>query len=336
MSCGRFASWIGAIASLLLTAVTLAAAQAAEQPARPAAATAQPGKQPAAAPAAQAGPLAGWKTEAADAEIDTNLPDWIEEAMVHLDHHCSRVAPEKWESADDPTPSSRASLICEKPASLAASSLEHGNAVWSGRLNEEVLAPLRQEMNGKKETLKGVQAELKTLTPSPSPKGRGGNDALPPRPSPVDCRAVERRGELKEEEQRLKREIKRVKEKIDAVSATADRLRKRIAAWQCRDAGGWEPWLAEEPMYDAISSTDGRRGPPATVAEWIAQERSYIPDINDGVRVNIAPLQKAGVLAADVLAKKDVDKAIADRAEWRAGRAPLVPRRQAAAARLVA
>jgi hypothetical protein len=34
--------------------------------------------------------------------------------------------------------------------------------------------------------------------------------------------------------------------------------------------------------------------------------------------VNIAPLQRAGLLAADVLAAKDVEKAIADRAEWRA------------------
>ena len=34
--------------------------------------------------------------------------------------------------------------------------------------------------------------------------------------------------------------------------------------------------------------------------------------------MNIAPIQKAVLLAADVLAKKDVDKAIADRAEWRA------------------
>jgi len=41
-------------------------------------------------------------------------------------------------------------------------------------------------------------------------------------------------------------------------------------------------------------------------------------DVNDGVRVNIAPLQKAGLLAADVIATKDLDKAIADRAEWRA------------------
>jgi hypothetical protein len=36
------------------------------------------------------------------------------------------------------------------------------------------------------------------------------------------------------------------------------------------------------------------------------------------VRVHIAPLQKAGLLAADALAKKDLDKAIADRAQWRA------------------
>ncbi|MBK7201973.1 hypothetical protein [Candidatus Amarolinea dominans] len=48
------------------------------------------------------------------------------------------------------------------------------------------------------------------------------------------------------------------------------------------------------------------------------QETAYIPDLNDGVRVNIAPLQKAGLLAADVIAGKDVEKAIADRAEWRA------------------
>ena len=32
----------------------------------------------------------------------------------------------------------------------------------------------------------------------------------------------------------------------------------------------------------------------------------------------LSPLQKAGLLAADVLAKKDVDKAIAHRAQWRA------------------
>jgi hypothetical protein len=40
-------------------------------------------------------------------------------------------------------------------------------------------------------------------------------------------------------------------------------------------------------------------------------------DINDGVRVNVAPLQVAGLLAGDVLNKKDLPKAIASRARWR-------------------
>lgn len=42
----------------------------------------------------------------------------------------------------------------------------------------------------------------------------------------------------------------------------------------------------------------------------------YDTDPEDGVRVNIAPLQRAGVLAADVLAPADVDAALADRASW--------------------
>jgi hypothetical protein len=43
-----------------------------------------------------------------------------------------------------------------------------------------------------------------------------------------------------------------------------------------------------------------------------------LPDLNDGVRVNIAPVQKAGLLAKNVLAANDIDKAISERAEWRA------------------
>lgn len=75
--------------------------------------------------------------------------------------------------------------------------------------------------------------------------------------------------------------------------------------------------LADEPL-DRWCSLDGKRPHPTTTADLLAQESAYAPDINDGVRVNIAPLQKAGLLAADVLAKKDMDKAIADRASWRA------------------
>lgn len=74
---------------------------------------------------------------------------------------------------------------------------------------------------------------------------------------------------------------------------------------------------AGEPL-DRWCSLDGRRAAPETAEGLLQQESRYFPDINDGVRVNIAPLQKAGLLAADVLAKKDLDKAIADRAQWRA------------------
>lgn len=76
--------------------------------------------------------------------------------------------------------------------------------------------------------------------------------------------------------------------------------------------------IAKDELLDKWCSLDGRRAPPASREAFLQQESAYVPDINDGVRVNIAPLQKAGLLAADVLAKKDLDKAIADRAEWRA------------------
>ncbi len=74
--------------------------------------------------------------------------------------------------------------------------------------------------------------------------------------------------------------------------------------------------LRAEPI-DALCSPDGIRPPPSDHADFLRQEQSYLPDINDGVRVNIAPLQQAGLLAADVLAGKDLDKAITDRATWR-------------------
>ena len=114
-------------------------------------------------------------------------------------------------------------------------------------------------------------------------------------------RQTERRGELMEAIDELT-EFENRLERVSREGFATTRLDKRLAG---------------EPL-DAWCSPDGRRPPPATPADFLAQESAYLPDINDGVRVNIAPLQKAGLLAADVVAKKDVDKAIADRAEWRA------------------
>ncbi len=76
--------------------------------------------------------------------------------------------------------------------------------------------------------------------------------------------------------------------------------------------------LAGKGPLDKWTSRDGRASVPTSREAFLAQERKYDPDLNDGVRVNIAPLQRAGLLAAHVLAAKDVEKAIADRAEWRA------------------
>jgi len=75
--------------------------------------------------------------------------------------------------------------------------------------------------------------------------------------------------------------------------------------------------IKKEPL-DKWCSIDGIKNTPTNQDALLLQEQAFIPDINDGVRVNIVPLQKAGLLASDVLAKKDVDKATEDRAEWRA------------------
>jgi hypothetical protein len=90
---------------------------------------------------------------------------------------------------------------------------------------------------------------------------------------------------------------------------------------QVENEGFASPTLAKiakkEPL-DRWTSRDGQAPHPQDPHAFELQEKRYDPDLNDGVRVNIAPLQKAGLLAADVLNAKDVDKAIADRAEWRA------------------
>ena len=94
-------------------------------------------------------------------------------------------------------------------------------------------------------------------------------------------------------------------------------MRDTIEEWWCPEALDWEEWLSGQAMHDQLSGLNGKRTPPQTIAEFVRQESLYQPDINDGVRVNIAPLQKAGLLTADVLAGKDADKALSDRAAWR-------------------
>ncbi len=246
--------------------------------------------------AIQAGPLPKWKIEASRAEIHLDLPDWVDLAMHDMNYFCSQVGPERWESLDDPTSRTLAAMICSDCDRMVTASLRLANRRWHNRVDEVLIKPLREELSRKREALKAVAAELQQLS----------------------RHEQESKLRLHDEEDRLKREIKVLNQEIGRIKVRVERLRSTIEDWRCHEAAGWEPWLAQQPMYDPISSVDGRRRPPITLIEWVAQESAYHPDINDGVRVNIAPLQKAGLLAADVLAKKDVDKAIADRAQWRA------------------
>jgi len=113
------------------------------------------------------------------------------------------------------------------------------------------------------------------------------------------------------------RDIKVWQKNLAVKAGQGQSVREVIEPWFCPESLTWEAWLAEQEMYDQLSGLNEKRLPPQTVAEFIRQESLYQPDINDGVRVNVAPLQRAGLLTADVVAGKDVDKAVADRAAWR-------------------
>ena len=104
--------------------------------------------------------------------------------------------------------------------------------------------------------------------------------------------------------------------KLKAERDAALALRARVHAWRPATIG-ISSFVSGVPILDPVCGEPGKPT-PATLDEFVRAEGAYKPDVNDGVRVNIAPLQKAGVLAADVLASKEVGPAIADRAVWRA------------------
>lgn len=245
------------------------------------------------------GPLAGWRGKANGSKLHPSLAQWIEDSMSRLGRHCSAVGPSAPKAEilhDDPTSAVLASLICRKPDEMLQSALKLACIDWWRPLAEAVLAPIRAQIKAAKDELKALKEEDYGKAEDP----------------------FKRRKEIDARTKELKDDIKRWERDLNEKTAAADKLRDEIMAWKCPEARTWEDWLAAQPMYDAISGLDGVHQSPQTVAEWVAQESAYAPDINDGVRVNIAPLQKAGILAAEVLAAKDVDKAIADRAEWRA------------------
>ena len=100
-----------------------------------------------------------------------------------------------------------------------------------------------------------------------------------------------------------------------------DELKSFEAALDMVGVKGFLSRRLEELLAEEEPDHWARRTPKSAVPDkeaFLRQEYAYDPDLNDGVRVNVAPLQKYGLLAADVLANKDVDRAINDRAVWRA------------------
>ena len=104
--------------------------------------------------------------------------------------------------------------------------------------------------------------------------------------------------------------------KLKQEKAITAALEARIGRWSAVE-DGLAGFVAALPLLDLWCAEPGRPA-PGTLEEFVRQESAWKPDINDGVRVNIAPLQRAGLLAADALAGKDILPAIADRAVWRA------------------
>lgn len=102
-----------------------------------------------------------------------------------------------------------------------------------------------------------------------------------------------------------------------AINKSFEIMKEMITNIEFNGIDELESWGMNLDIYDDFCRIKPNKAKPTTFAEFIHQEMSYLPDINDGVRVNIAPLQKLGILQDIVLQPKDISKAIADRAEWR-------------------
>jgi len=243
--------------------------------------------------------LSNWVKAADRNGLHPEFGTWITQAISHLDHGCSQVGPQSPDQKTlraDPTAADLAERIGPQATNMIRDSLKLACDVWWKPLDEAVLAPIKGQ-------LKALRAEQKECE-------EALNADLPP--------ATLEASDLKRRPRQIKAEVKELNQELKEKAARATQVRELIEIWRSDEPLRWGDWLAGQPLHDQVSSLDHRRPAPTTIAEFIAQESLYAPDINDGVRVNIAPLQQAGLLAADVLAAKDVDKAIADRAEWRA------------------
>lgn len=247
------------------------------------------------------GPLPEWVHLARKTALECPIEDWIVEAFSHIANHCSRLgprSPEQEKMSRDPEASDLAELIGTHSSEMIKGALSLGCNEWWQKVDTHLFRPFRDKIQKLRDEIKRLNDEANQ-----------SDSSLPTKPK--KARDLDR--QIKD----IKVQIKQLKNQLDEQVSRASQVREAIEGWECLEAQTWEPWLGSQPLYDAISTLHGKQRPPATVEEFVRQESSYAPDINDGVRVNIAPIQKAGLLLSDVLSSKDIDKAISDRIHWR-------------------
>lgn len=245
------------------------------------------------------GPLRDWQLRADKTGIHPELGDWIASAIDTLHHHCASVgakSPQTGKLTTDPDSRALAAVIGTQAAQMVQQAIALACDAWFDDLNSHVLRPALGEINELKAQVTELEEKLNDL---------GAHE-------------TRARYDAEQAIKSLKARISKLTKARNEQRKMAKELREHIEGWTYPEAAGWTGWLGTQPLFDQFAGPDGQKPAPRTIADFVAQESRYDPDINDGVRVNIAPVQKAGLLAATVLDPKDVDKAIADRADWRA------------------
>jgi hypothetical protein len=250
--------------------------------------------------------LPTWATTAAAANLCDEAEAWLRQDLGRLAVWCTDILPVPKASTlpADPAEITTAILaprITDEAFHVRRKAVDGSLSRWRHRVDRKALAPLREELKATKEQTKQLRKVLRNADPTGDQTVNNGLRA--------QLAAHERRIAVVEKE--LERLTEGLKATIDPVVAWLDAADQDPALT-------WAPWLAAQPLYDRWTSIDGARPLPASIPAFVAQECRYWPDLNDGVRVNIAPFQRAGLLAFEPLQRKDIEEALSDRITWRA------------------